>query len=160
MFRPVIPKYHEGNCFSRLLTWYHYPLHPYQSDEEYETWVNLQGKNRYLTLLGRKLTAQQDCCATKLFSRATTEHRRYPSSDRTYSPDEKKANVRACIEFSVRGTPKTVKSYKASSCSQCFTGHGLRSSKTICTAVCATFIGFDMDPPYGKRYRRTGHTGR
>lgn len=33
-----------------------YPI----SDEEYETWVNLQGKNRYiLTLLGRKLTAQQ-----------------------------------------------------------------------------------------------------
>ena len=44
-----------------------YPI----SDEEYETWVNLQGKNRYI------LTA---------FSRATTEHRRYPASDRTYSP--------------------------------------------------------------------------
>lgn len=42
-----------------------YPI----SDEEYETWVNLQGKNRYiLTLLGRKLTAQQIAGATKLLA--------------------------------------------------------------------------------------------
>ena len=53
-----------------------YPI----TKDEYNEWVSMQGKNRYiLTLLGRKLTAQQIAAATK---------------------------VLACIEFSVRGTPK------------------------------------------------------
>ena len=80
-----------------------YPI----SDEEYETWVNLQGKNRYiLTLLGRKLTAQQIAGATKLLAEQQLNIdgiRRLPGR---IPLDEKKANVRACIEFSVRGTPK------------------------------------------------------
>ena len=42
-----------------------YPI----SAEEYEEWVNMQGKNRYiLTLLGRKLTAQQIAGATQLLA--------------------------------------------------------------------------------------------
>lgn len=42
-----------------------YPI----SAEEYEEWVNMQGKNRYiLTLLGRKLTAAQIAGATKILA--------------------------------------------------------------------------------------------
>ena len=42
-----------------------YPI----SREEYEEWVSMQGKNRYiLTLLGRKLTAQQIAGATKILA--------------------------------------------------------------------------------------------
>lgn len=42
-----------------------YPI----SAEEYETWVSLQGKNRYiLTLLGRKLTAEQIAGATRILA--------------------------------------------------------------------------------------------
>ena len=42
-----------------------YPI----STEEYEEWVNMQGKNRYiLTLLGRKLTAQQIAGATEILA--------------------------------------------------------------------------------------------
>ena len=42
-----------------------YPI----STEEYEEWVNMQGKNRYiLTLLGRKLTAQQIAGATRILA--------------------------------------------------------------------------------------------
>ncbi|RHH44446.1 phosphoserine phosphatase SerB [Phocaeicola plebeius] len=80
-----------------------YPI----SDEEYETWVNLQGKNRYiLTLLGRKLTAQQIAGATKLLAEQQLNIDGIRRLTGRIPLDEKKANVRACIEFSVRGTPK------------------------------------------------------
>ena len=80
-----------------------YPI----SDEEYETWVNLQGKNRYiLTLLGRKLTAQQIAGATKLLAEQQLNIDGIRRLTGRIPMDEKKANVRACIEFSVRGTPK------------------------------------------------------
>ena len=37
--------------------------------EEYEEWVNMQGKNRYiLTLLGRKLTAKQIAAVTGILA--------------------------------------------------------------------------------------------
>ena len=39
------------------------------SVEEYEEWVNMQGKNRYiLTLLGRKLSAKQIAAVTRVAS--------------------------------------------------------------------------------------------
>lgn len=77
------------------------------SDDEYETWVNLQGKNRYiLTLLGRKLTAQQIAGATKLLAEQQLNIDGIRRLTGRIPLDEKKANVRACIEFSVRGTPK------------------------------------------------------
>ncbi|WP_304232792.1 phosphoserine phosphatase SerB [Phocaeicola plebeius] len=80
-----------------------YPI----SDEEYETWVDLQGKNRYiLTLLGRKLTAQQIAGATKLLAEQQLNIDGIRRLTGRIPLDEKKANVRACIEFSVRGTPK------------------------------------------------------
>lgn len=80
-----------------------YPI----SDKEYETWVNLQGKNRYiLTLLGRKLTAQQIAGATKLLAEQQLNIDGIRRLTGRIPLDEKKANVRACIEFSVRGTPK------------------------------------------------------
>lgn len=80
-----------------------YPI----SDDEYETWVNMQGKHRYiLTLLGRKLTAQQIAGATKLLAEQQLNIDGIRRLTGRIPLDEKKANVRACIEFSVRGTPK------------------------------------------------------
>lgn len=77
------------------------------SDDEYETWVNMQGKNRYiLTLLGRKLTAQQIAGATKLLAEQQLNIDGIRRLTGRIPLDEKKANVRACIEFSVRGTPR------------------------------------------------------
>lgn len=77
------------------------------SDDEYETWVNMQGKHRYiLTLLGRKLTAQQIAGATKLLAEQQLNIDGIRRLTGRIPLDEKKANVRACIEFSVRGTPK------------------------------------------------------
>ena len=80
-----------------------YPI----SAEEYETWVDLQGKNRYiLTLLGRKLTAEQIAGATRILAEQQLNIDGIRRLTGRIPLDEKKANVRACIEFSVRGTPK------------------------------------------------------
>lgn len=80
-----------------------YPI----STEEYEEWVNMQGKSRYiLTLLGRKLTAQQIAGATRILAEQQLNIDGIRRLTGRIPLDEKKANVRACIEFSVRGTPK------------------------------------------------------
>lgn len=80
-----------------------YPI----SAEEYETWVGLQGKNRYiLTLLGRKLTAEQIAGATRILADQELNIDGIHRLTGRIPLDEKKAHVRACIEFSVRGTPK------------------------------------------------------
>lgn len=80
-----------------------YPISP----EEYEAWVNMQGKNRYiLTLLGRKLTAEEIAGATKILAEQELNIDGIRRLTGRIPLDEKKACVRACIEFSVRGTPK------------------------------------------------------
>ena len=75
--------------------------------DEYEEWVNMQGKNRYiLTLLGRKLTAQQIAGATQLLADQGLNIDAIRRLTGRIPLDERKARVRACIEFSVRGTPR------------------------------------------------------
>lgn len=75
-------------------------------DDEYEDWAGRQGKNRYiLTIIGRTLTAAQIAAATKVIAsqglnidsiRRLTGRQSIMHADR---------NVKACIEFSLRGTP-------------------------------------------------------
>lgn len=79
-----------------------YPI----SREEYDEWVSMQGKNRYiLTLLGRKLTAQQISGAARILSDQGLNIDAIRRLTGRVPLDEKKARVRACIELSVRGTP-------------------------------------------------------
>lgn len=77
------------------------------SREEYEAWVSRQGKNRWIiTLLGRRLTARHVALVSEevanqglnidSIQRLTG---RQPLDTTTY------AKAKACIEFSVRGTP-------------------------------------------------------
>ena len=77
------------------------------TDEEYEAWVSRQGKNRYiLTLLGRHLSAAQIQAATKVIAEQglnIDSIRRLTGRQSMHNPQK---NVRACIEFSVRGTPR------------------------------------------------------
>lgn len=80
-----------------------YPI----SVEEYENWVAMQGKNRYiLTLLGRKLTAKQISAVTSIIADQGMNIDSIKRLTGRVPLDEEKANVRACIELSVRGTPK------------------------------------------------------
>ena len=79
-----------------------YPI----STEDYENWVGRQGKNRYiLTLLGRKLTAKQIGAATRILSNQGLNIDAIKRLTGRIPLDEEKASTRACIEFSVRGTP-------------------------------------------------------
>lgn len=75
------------------------------SVEEYENWVSMQGKNRYIiTILGRRLTAKQIAAATKIIADQGLNIDSIKRLTGRVPLDEEKASVRACIEFSVRGT--------------------------------------------------------
>ncbi len=77
------------------------------SREEYENWVGMQGKNRYiLTLLGRKLSAKQISAVTRILADQGLNIDAIKRLTGRLPLDESKANIRACIEFSVRGTPR------------------------------------------------------
>lgn len=75
--------------------------------EEYDNWVNMQGKNRYiLTLLGRKLSARQISAVTHIVAEQGMNIDAIKRLTGRIPLDESKASSRACIELSVRGTPK------------------------------------------------------
>ena len=75
--------------------------------EEYEAWVNMQGKDRYiLTLLGRKLSAKQIAAVTRILAGQDLNIDAIKRLTGRQPLDESKAGVRACIEFSLRGTPR------------------------------------------------------
>ncbi len=77
------------------------------SAEEYENWVSMQGKNRYIiTILGRRLTAKQISAATKIIAEQGLNIDSIKRLTGRVPLDEEKASVRSCIEFSVRGNPK------------------------------------------------------
>lgn len=76
------------------------------TDEEYENWVNRQGKNRYiLTLIGRSLSARQIEAATKVIASQGLNIDSILRLTGRMSIMHPERNMRACIEFSLRGTP-------------------------------------------------------
>ncbi len=83
-------------------------------DDEYEEWVSQQGKNRFiLTLLGRHLSAGQIEAATRVIAEQglnIDSIRRLTGRQSVRTPQK---TVRACIEFSVRGTPHDRKGMQA-----------------------------------------------
>ena len=75
--------------------------------EEYEEWVSMQGKDRYiLTLLGRKLSAKQITAVTHILAAQELNIDAIKRLTGRQPLDERKSGVRACIEFSLRGTPR------------------------------------------------------
>ena len=76
------------------------------SEEEYNAWVSRQGKNRaILTVLGRRLEARQIQAVTKVIADQglnIDSIRRLTGRPSLHAELE---NTKACIEFSVRGTP-------------------------------------------------------
>ena len=77
------------------------------SDDEYESGVDHQGKNRYiLTVIGRSLSAKQIAAATKIIAQQGLNIDFIRRMTGRMSIKHPERNVRACIEFSLRGTPK------------------------------------------------------
>ena len=84
-------------------------------DQDYDDWVNRQGKSRFiLTLLSRAVTAEQFFAVSRMLAeqglnidvitRLSGRPPRIPTSDLT----------RACVEFSIRGEPRDATQLKAS----------------------------------------------
>ena len=105
------PKADSGNIMKELLfkasdlgvniRFYPVPV------EEYEGWVNMQGKDRYiLTLLGRKLSAKQITAVTHILAGQELNIDAIKRLTGRQPLDESKLGVRACIEFSLRVTPR------------------------------------------------------
>jgi phosphoserine phosphatase len=76
------------------------------TEEEYMKWVSMQGKNRYIvTLLGRKISANLIANVSQVLA---NEGLNIVSITRLTGriPLEEDAMTKACVEMSVRGTPK------------------------------------------------------
>lgn len=73
---------------------------------EYEDWVSRQGKNRYiLTVLGRRLEARQIEAVTRLIAEEGLNIDAIQRLSGRASIEHPMEKTRACIQFSVRGTP-------------------------------------------------------
>lgn len=106
-----IDETHSGQVMKELLFKatelnVHIGFEPIQ-DEQYEDWVQGQGKNRYiLTLIGRSLSAKQIEAATSVISSQGLNIDSILRLTGRISIKHPDRNVRACIEFSLRGTPQ------------------------------------------------------
>lgn len=77
------------------------------SDDDYEHWVSQQGKNRYiLTIIGRSLTARNIEGAAKVIAAQGFNIDSILRLTGRMSIRNPERNRRACIEFSLRGTPR------------------------------------------------------
>ena len=75
------------------------------SDQDYEAWAGRQGKNRYiLTLIGRSLSAKQIQAASEVISNHGLNIDAIKRLTGRMSIMHPERNVRACVEFSVRGS--------------------------------------------------------
>lgn len=76
-------------------------------NDEYENWVGLQGKNRYvITILGRHISARQIAAVTKEIMRQGLNIDGIQRlTGRMTLAEVDDAKSKGCIEFSVRGTP-------------------------------------------------------
>lgn len=78
------------------------------SIDEYETWVGMQGKNRWIiTILGRKLTARHIALVTEeIAHQGLNIDGIQRLTGRMPLDDADEPMSKACVEFSVRGTPR------------------------------------------------------
>ncbi|MDO4931962.1 MAG: phosphoserine phosphatase SerB [Prevotellaceae bacterium] len=79
------------------------------SDDQYEEWVGQQGKNRIiLTVIGRSLSAKQIAAATQVIKKQGLNIDSIIRLTGRQSIRRPEKNIRACIEFSLRGTPSSL----------------------------------------------------
>ena len=88
-------------------------FYPIESDE-YADWVRAQGRNRYiLTVLARHLTARQMAAVTQLVAAQGLNIDGIRRLTGRVPLERHQDNVRACIEFSLRGTPADLPAMQA-----------------------------------------------
>lgn len=83
-------------------------------DEEYETWVSGQGKNRYiLTIVARQLSAKQIEATSKIVTEQGLNIDAILRLSGRQSLKSDAAKLRSCIQFSLRGTPADMNKMQA-----------------------------------------------
>lgn len=116
--------------------------------EEYTEWVGMQGKNRYIiTILGRKLTAEQMSSVTKIIaSQGLNIDGIQRLTGRMPITEKEQPLSKSCVEFSVRGNPKD-KSLMQQEFMELATQLGFDISLQEDTMYrrCRRLICFDMD---------------
>lgn len=84
------------------------------SREEYNEWVGMQGKNRYIiTILGRKLTAKQIAGVSRIVAEQGMNIDDIKRLTGRIPLEESERSPKASVEFSVRGTPKNPQQIQA-----------------------------------------------
>ena len=77
------------------------------SEDQYDKWVDMQGKNRYIiTMVARKLSARQIAAVTKTVADQGMNIDDIKRLTGRIPLDENARTPKASVEFSVRGTPK------------------------------------------------------
>ncbi len=85
------------------------------SESEYNSWVSLQGKNRYIiTILSRQITARQIGEVTRVVAEQGLNIDAIQRLTGRIPLDESARKPKSCIELSVRGTPKDKPSMQSS----------------------------------------------
>lgn len=83
----------------------------YLSKEDYSTWVNLQGKNRYtVTILGKELNGTQISLVTKVLLDHKLNIEKINRLTARIPLNKNERIGRSCIELSIRGTVEDFKS--------------------------------------------------
>jgi len=76
------------------------------TEEEYNNWVSMQGKNRYIiTILGRKLTAKQIAGISRIVAEQGMNIDDIKRLTGRIPLEESERTPKASVEFSIRGTP-------------------------------------------------------
>lgn len=76
------------------------------NEDDYNSWVSQQGKKRYMiTLLGRKITAAQIAEVSQVIYNQQLNIDKISRLSGRVRLDANEQDIKACIEFSVRGTP-------------------------------------------------------
>ena len=108
------------------------------SESEYNNWVGLQGKNRYIiTILGRRITARQIAAVTRIIrEQGLNIDGIQRLTGRMPLVEQEQPQPKSCIEFSVRGNPKD---------------HGQMQSAFMCLS---NKLEFDISLQEDTMYRR------
>ncbi len=118
------------------------------SVEDYEEWVGLQGKNRYIiTILGRRITAEQIASVTAIVAEQGLNIDMIQRlTGRMPLSEEDTTTGKTCIEFSVRGTPSDkAKMQRAFMQLTNRLGFDLSLQEDTIFRRCRRLICFDMD---------------
>ncbi|WP_211827221.1 phosphoserine phosphatase SerB [Kistimonas asteriae] len=84
------------------------------TESQYEDWVQAQGKDRYIvTLLSRCVTAEQVARVSGITAAHGLNIDRITRLSGRVPLDQNSADARACVEFSVRGTPEDLQRVRA-----------------------------------------------